>query len=520
MPSQHAMQLWQIAERQLGVRDMEGARASFQRLVSDREVRPMAELRLSSIASSQARHRDATAHAVAAFDARYADAGMLAMIARRLAMLGETEDALACAMDPEILRSNDPALLVDVGNLLAYNTFPDEALALFERARSLGRNDATLSYLIGLNCMYAGDDARASEELDRSLRADPGMGVAYWALSKLESGSAEQPDWIDRLRTAIRAKPADAADLPLVQYALFRALDAQGDIDAAWQALSDGMRTRRKQLRYDNAQDQALFDRLGALRPQAGEGEGPDGPQPVFIVGMPRSGTTLLERMLGNHPEVHGAGELFDLAGQLRWMCDSAGSPYLDAALAEKTEAIDFDELGHRYASHTQWRAKGHRLYIDKMPANFLNVSYIARALPRAKILHMVRGPMDTCFSNLKECFANGYPHSYDQVEMADHYRRYRALMAHWRALYPERILDVRYDDLVAEPERVAREVVGFCDLPWSEGLSAIERRTDTVATASAVQVREPIHGRFLQQWRRYEAHLGPMRERLGALAY
>lgn len=520
MPSQQSMQLWQVAEGRLAMRDMDGARTMYQQLLGDREVRPMAELRLSTIASSQSRHRDAVAHAVAAFEARWPHAGMLAMIAQRLAMLGETEAALACAMAPEIVHSRDPALLADVGNLLAYNTFPDEALALFERARSLGRDDATLGYLIGLTCKYAGDDARARDELARSLRAQPDLGVAYWELSKLDAKIVAQPEWIDRLRAAIRAKRPDAPDLPLMHYALFRALDTLGDTGDAWQALSEGMRLRRRQVRYNGDDEQALFDLLGAIKAPAADGEGPDGPRPIFIVGMPRSGTTLLERVLGNHPDVHGAGELFEMTGQLRWMCDAVPAPYLDAKLAARAEGFDFAELGRRYASHTQWRAKGFACYVDKMPANFLNVSYIVRALPRAKILHMVRGPMDTCFSNLKECFANGYAHSYDQLEMADHFRRYRTLMAHWRAAYPGRILDVRYDDLVAEPERTAREVIEFCGLPWSDGLSAIEGRSGTVATASSVQVREPIHGRFLHQWRRYEAHLGPMRERLGALAY
>ncbi len=271
---------------------------------------------------------------------------------------------------------------------------------------------------------------------------------------------------------------------------------------------------------YDSQAEQALFDHLGTLGPAAGLGHIGDGPRPVFIVGMPRSGTTLLERVLGNHPDVADAGELNDILWQLRWCADLAGDKFLDLALARKAESIDWPELGRRYLAHTQWRAGGKAVYTDKMPANFTNVAYILRALPQARIVHMVRDPMDTCFSNLKELFAGAYPHSYDQVEMADHFRRYRMLMAHWHKAFPGRILDVRYGELVEAPERVAREVVDFCGLPWHEGMTAIENRTGTVATASAAQVREPIHQRYVGQWRRYEAHLGPLRERLGALAY
>ena len=132
----------------------------------------------------------------------------------------------------------------------------------------------------------------------------------------------------------------------------------------------------------------------------------------------------------------------------------------------------------------------------------------------------MVRGPLDTCFSNLKEWFAGAYPHSYDQQEMADHYRRYRVLMAHWRTQFPDRILDVHYRDLVTEPTRVAREVLEFCGLSPDPGVVDIAGRGGTVSTASAVQVREPVHARYLEQWRRYETQLAPLRERLGSYAY
>ena len=127
---------------------------------------------------------------------------------------------------------------------------------------------------------------------------------------------------------------------------------------------------------------------------------------------------------------------------------------------------------------------------------------------------------MDACFSNLKELFGPAYPHSYDQGEMADHYVRYRALMAHWHAAFPRRILDVSYEALAAEPERVAREVLAFCGLPWNDAVLAPEQRTGAVATASTAQVREPIHGRFVGQWRRYERQLQPLRERLEARGF
>ena len=288
----------------------------------------------------------------------------------------------------------------------------------------------------------------------------------------------------------------------------------------AAQALESGMRARRAQVAFDPAAEADLFEALHAVAPDLERGHVGEGPQPIFIVGLPRSGTTLLERILGGHPQVADAGELRDFTAQLRWGTALPGTNELDAPLVRAASRIDFAELGERYLSHTRWHARGKPFYTDKLPANFLNVGFIAQALPGAKILHMSRAPMDACFSNLKELFGPAYPHSYDQGEMADHYVRYRALMAHWHAAFPRRILDVSYEALAAEPERVAREVLAFCGLPWDDAVLAPEQRTGAVATASTAQVREPIHGRFVGQWRRYERQLQPLRERLEARGF
>src|SRR5690606_15901884 len=153
--------------------------------------------------------------------------------------------------------------------------------------------------------------------------------------------------------------------------------------------------------------------------------------------------------------------------------------------------------LRSHHLEDTGGRAGGTRYYTDKLPANFVWLGHIARALPQARFLHLVREPMDVCFSNLKELFANAYPHSYDQVEMAGHFCRYHRLMAHWRQAFPERVLDVEYQALVTDPEGQARRVLAFLGLPWTPGLAAIEKREGAVATASAVQLREPVHARF-----------------------
>jgi tetratricopeptide (TPR) repeat protein len=506
MPTQQNLMAWQRAERLLSGRDFEAARQQYLPLLADPELRPLARLRLSLVSGAQGRYRDAVDEALAAFEARQPEPELLELIAKRLFSLGELQAAIACATDPAMLRTRSISTLAELGKLLSDHGFPGDALQLLRRARGLGLNTPMLGYLIGLCLMYAGEADEAEFEFKDCLRMEPGMPLALWALGKLRLRHGGE-DRLRQLHDSIQRRGDADPEAPLLYYTLFSELDRLDQVEPAWEALEQGMRLRWKQMHYDPDEEQELFAHLGSVRAPAATGEGQDGPRPVFIIGMPRSGTTLLERILGSHPDVADAGELTDLVRQLRWMCDLPGQSKLDLALARRAEDIDFAELGRRYLAHTQWRAQGKPVYTDKMPPNFLNVSYIARALPQARILHMVRGPMDTCFSNLKEWFAGAYPHSYDQVEMADHFVRYRGLMAHWRAQYPELILDVRYDELVTDPEKVLREAMDFCGLPRQEGLAAADTRGG-------------VHDRCLNRWRRYEAYLGPLKERLGPLAY
>jgi len=514
-----ALETWQRAERQLDAGLQDAAAEAYRSLTADPDLAAPAWLRLSIIAANQGRHRESVDAALSACAARNPDPDLLYGIARRLIYLGEVHAALACALHPAMLRSHRPPLQAKLGKLLAGRYMPVAALQLLDLARDGGVRDPAVDYLAGLCRMHLGDDAGAEQALESALAAAPDHIPALRTLTKLRP-PREGEDRIGRLQGVLSRVGEGHEDAPLLLYALFAEYDRQGDVPQAWDALQRAMTLRRAQLRYDAGAEQQLFEFLTSTRPPAAQGEGDGGPRPVFILGQPRSGTSLLERLLGRHDGIAAGGELQDLNYQLRYCCDLAGPPWLDLPLAQRAESADFAELGRRYLERTRWRARGRAVYVDKMPANFVNVSHIVRALPQARILHMVRGPMDTCFSNLKEWFGGVYAHSYDQLEMADHFRRYRTLMAHWRALYPDRILDVRYDELVTEPERVLREIVDFLGLPAQDGLADAADRGGTVATPSAMQAREPVHRRYLDQWRRYEAYLGPLKERLGALAY
>jgi tetratricopeptide (TPR) repeat protein len=515
--SNSSLERWQRAESFWAARQADAARREYDILLSDPDWMLPANLRLGAIALETGQLRAAVSHALAAFYAREPDPVLLEALCRLLLNVGELRAALHCVDDPSVAACSEPEVLAGMGKMMSEQGQPERAATLLRRARALGLDTPDLRFHLGNSESYAGNVDAAETELEACLAHAPNFAPAHRALAKLRRATPER-NHVPRLREVLARYPATHKDTPLLHYALFKELDDLGDAAAAWPALEEGMRLRRRQVRFDGAAEKELFDELMKVRAKAPPPADP-GPVPIFIVGMPRSGTTLLERMLGAHPQVTDAGELRDFTVQLRWCCQRLGGPHLDAELVRAAHTADLSELGRRYLGHTQWQAKGRAFFTDKLPANFLNVGFIANAMPQARILHMVREPMDVCFSNLKELFGDAYPHSYDQGEMATHFQRYRALMAHWRRQFPGQVLDVHYDQLVTDPEAAARAVLGHCGLDWEPAVLAIEARTDAVATASAAQVREPIHRRFLGQWRKYEGPLQPLRQALGPLA-
>jgi hypothetical protein len=302
-----------------------------------------------------------------------------------------------------------------------------------------------------------------------------------------------------------------AADAAYAAFALHKELDDLGDTGGAWQALVQACSAKRGTLDYRAEDTRALVDALVAMPADAPSASRDAGPVPVFIVGMHRSGTTLLEQLLDASPEVRGVGELYDYTSAMRGATDHHCKGVIDLAIVGKSGQADFAEVGRRYLQGMGWRLGGERVFTDKLPSNFLNIGFICRALPQARILHMVRDPLETCFSNLRELFSDANPYSYEQRELADYFLQYRRLMSHWHAVYPGRILDVAYDDLTADPEATMRGVAAFCGIDYVDAMRDPRSSTRAVATASAVQVRDAVVRRDVPKWVPYARHLQPL---------
>jgi len=263
-----------------------------------------------------------------------------------------------------------------------------------------------------------------------------------------------------------------------------------------------------------------MYEALQRLYTRAWLDEGPEGfdsEAPIFVVGQPRTGTTLVERVITSHSLVHSAGELKQFGNAIRRQTRYSGKSRFSAELVEKAATLEPRKLGGAYVETTRKMAGTTPRFVDKLPSNFLFLPLILKALPNAKIVHLRRNPMDACFSSFKQLFADAYLHSYDQEEMARHHVRYYRLMETWRERFGDRYFEVAYEDVAGDLEPNARALIEFLGLPWEDACLEFHKQKTAVATASAVQVRQPAHTRSVGRWRRYERQLDPARRVLEA---
>lgn len=393
----------------------------------------------------------------------------------------------------------------------------DTALRLIDYASSLVPPSHLLAYSRANALKYIGRMEEATDEFERCLAMSPHYAFAHWSLAY--HAKADPPgSRIDRIRATQDRLPPDTLEQTYLGYALFKELDDIGETGQAWAALQGAIRGMRSRIDYDPGREERGLSALVDLADAAFVASpATDGTQvPIFIVGMPRSGTTVLDRILSNHSSVASAGELNVFSRALSWVADH----FYDVPGGERSilavKDVDFSEVGAIYLQRTTGRYGGKTHLIDKNPANVFNAAFIAKALPQAKIVCLLRNPMDACFSNLKELFSgDAYGYSYDLGELADHYVRFRRLVQHWQEVLAGRFHVVEYEALVSDPLRTSEEVMRFCGLPFEPECIDITRNAAPVSTASSSQVRQPINTRGVDAWRKYAKELEPLESRI-----
>jgi Flp pilus assembly protein TadD len=433
-----------------------------------------------------------------------------------LAALGKPAAAILAFQCAVELKPDNPEAFCNWGLALADLGRLDDAEATYRRAIQVEPRFAGAYNNLGLLLKARGRLAEARTAIAQAIRLAP-KNISYY-----DNLAAVRPFVVgDPYLTALEALAEEPAALSIgdqvhLHFALAKACENIDRPERAFRHLLSGNRLERQRLVYDEAAMLGSMDRLRELISRdfihARRGYGEPSPLPVFIVGMTRSGTTLIEQILASHPQVYGAGELqlFDqCAGTIRNKLP--GLPPFPEMISNMS-AEHFHALGALYLDRIAQQAAGATRITDKMTVNFLFAGLIHLALPNATIIHAVRDAADTCVSCFATHFTTGHEHTYDLAELGRYYRHYRALMAHWHdVLPPGRIIDVHYEDLVADLEGVARRIVSHCGLAWDVRCLDFGRTERPVRTASATQVRKPIYKDSVGRWRKYEAFLGPL---------
>ncbi|OYW44799.1 MAG: sulfotransferase [Sphingomonadales bacterium 32-68-7] len=447
----------------------------------------------------------------------------LAQLARLLILTRRDGEAAGAARGALALAPDDALTLDTIGCVLARLGDHQASLAPFEAAVAAEPGNLEYRYNLAAACGFTGRTGEARTHYEAILAADPGHARAHYGLAILARQTA-QANHVPRLEAAL-ASANEPADRLRIEYALAKELEDIGDAAPAFAHLAAANAAHKRTIGYSFAQDAAIFDAIealfGTLPSIEPTSPGYPGPAPIFVVGMPRTGTTLVDRILASHPEVGSAGELQAMPLAVKQLAGTPSRVVIDAATVAASGAIDPSALGAAYLE----RARHHRppdtpRFTDKLPANFLYIGHIVRALPQAPIVCLRRHPMDTLWSNFKNLFASQsayYAYSYDLMDTARYYARFDRLMALWDRLWPGRVLQLSYEALVADQEGQTRRLLAHCGLDWDPACLAFHENSGPVATPSAAQVRRPINADGVGKWRSHGEALEPVRAWLAA---
>jgi len=505
------------ARRLIVAGDLRGARAINDSILAEQPLHSGALIQRSRLESSDDNYRLAREYALSAYRAGISNKRQCLHLLRRLKtfnLVAELQDFIP-SLQPELLLDAEVATLIS--SLFQALNQPQQALEYLLQAEEHHPDSSSLQSEIGLALLSLGRFDEAEQHLLKCVRISPDHAPAWWHLSRLRKHTADS-NHVDELQREIdRSKePRNVASLA---YALHREFDDLGDHARATQALELACTSMKKVVAYSVEEDERLFAALKSP-PTDAAGRKPGLVEtsftPVFIVGMHRSGTTLLEQLLAGHDDICSGGELYDFTSQLRFAADHHCSTELDLQIVQASGDFDYAAIGKGYLDAVDWRRSGQRFVTDKLPSNFLNIGFILRALPGAKILHMSRDPMETCFSNLREPFSETTcRYSYDQTELANYYRQYFALMQHWRQRFPGRIHDVTYAALATDPAAELKRVTAYLGTDFQPAMLDTESVSRSVNTASAVQVRQKLGLPLRPKWQPYRDYLTPLAWRL-----
>ncbi len=366
-----------------------------------------------------------------------------------------------------------------------------------------------------------GDQDGAITAYRGSIDVNPRHAEAYWSLANLKTFRFEEQE-VENMLALIDDERVSSEGQVQLNNALGLEFEARREYDKAFEFIDRGNILRRDSEFYDRVENEERTDlTIETFTPQffADNADlGCPDLSPIFIVGLPRSGSTLLEQILASHSMVDGTHELADLGRIVRSKPELTAPPARYPGSVADLDPEEFRPMGEQYIERTRRHRGSAPQFTDKNPNNFVHVGLLQLILPKARIINARRHPLDSCFGSYKQLFASGQPFTYDLVELGEYYLQYQRLMDHWHEVLPGKVLDVRYEDVVADLEAQVRRILEYCRLPWEGACLSFHETRRSVKSASSEQVRQPIYSTSVNSWRNYEKHLEPLIETLEPL--
>jgi tetratricopeptide (TPR) repeat protein len=438
-------------------------------------------------------------------------------LARSLSLVNRYKEA-SIAVELALNLGSKSALLNDtLGVVLSRLGDHKKAVTLFTRAIELQPNNPNYYYNLASSLKFLGSFEAAEQAYEKVISLKPDYYQAHSALSELLKSTKEKNN-IKRLQSLLAKTTRNVNGQLHLCHALSKEYECLGEYDKALDFLSKGNGAKKVELEYEFDRDAMLFDSVKACfesdfstRVDIGNSSS----KPIFVIGMPRSGTTLVDRILSSHDSVVSAGELQNFGVELKKMTMTRSNNVLDTETIHKAQEINFEQLGSRYIEGIGPMTDSQPHFIDKMPLNFLYIGFIKKALPNAKIIILKRNAMDTCVSNFRTLFAvnfSYYNYAYDLMDTGKYFARFDDLVRFWKSLYGDEILEVSYEDLVSKPEEHVRQLLNYCDLEWQSQCLNFHENKAPVSTASSVQVRQPLNNKSIGRWKRYGDKLTPLK--------
>jgi len=497
----------------------EDAVREFRRSLSIEPADPVCLNNLGNVLRESGKYRGSVAAYSKALGFKPDYPNALYNLAGTLELLGEHSQAADTYRRLLNLMPDDAEAWNALGLSLLENGREAEAKRALKEALRCKPNDASLLSELGVVHQFEGNLEEAGRLYLASIAADPGFARAYENLVRSRRMTSEDLALTEAIGKIANDESRDDESRLIACFALGKIYDDWGNHDQAFESYARGNALKRKTVNFNAAEHSAWVDRVVHQYDEnffsVHSGQGDPSTRPVFVIGMIRSGTSLVEQILASHSQVHGAGELLEITKLATNLPAALGTSLEYPDCIQKLSAAVIDETAGKYLGYlTERNGRAFRV-VDKLPTNFLHLGLIATLLPNARIIHCRREPLDVCLSIFFQRFAQGHFYAYDFNDIAAYYAEYERLMAHWKKVLPVQVLDIRYETLLDDFEGQSRRMVNYCELDWEEACLAFHHSKRPVRTASSWQVRQPLYRTAMARWKKFEPHLEQLKTAL-----